>query len=69
MKNLWRMRERHEEIKRNCLLKKIKFYEYLISYAGPHNSFFPAEDSKSKTVSLLFPTIGEQTSKEHQDTD
>lgn len=57
MRTLTQIREKHEENKRNCLLKKIKFYEYLISYGGPHNSFLPTEETKSKTSSLFFPNI------------
>lgn len=57
MRTLTQIREKHEENKRNCLLKKIKFYEYLISYGGPHNTFLPAEETKNKTASLFFPNL------------
>ena len=42
-------------------MKRCRFYEYLISYGGPQNSFAPLSESKSVnknlTNTLFFPSI------------
>lgn len=53
------MRDRQEENKRKNLLKKIKFYEYLISYGTANKSFLPNEENGNKTATLFFPNIVE----------
>lgn len=52
-----RIREKYEENKRNCLLKKIRFYEYLIGYTVPEKKFMPGVEMKNKTTTLFFPTL------------
>jgi hypothetical protein len=52
-----RIREKYEENKRNCLLKKIRFYEYLIGYSGPEKRFAPGVEIKNKTATFFFPTL------------
>jgi hypothetical protein len=57
MNNREIVRERIQESKRACLLKKIKFFEYLINFAGPEPKGAFITKAENKTANLFFPTI------------